>query len=340
MEKPFRMRTRPKPLCPLCGASGRALYAHLLDSLFGTAGEWGFSQCLRPDCGLLWLNPSPATEDLHVAYQTYFTHAETGGWRLVARWMTGALYAAYRAVAAVPGVFSGVHRDQRAMASLFLFGQPQGRLLDVGCGDGTFLYQMQKRGWQVEGVDFDPKAIESARLRYGLRLRPGDLASAGFGNSTFDAVTLKHVIEHVPDPVGLLAETLRVLRPGGRVVVVTPNADSMGHQVFKEAWFGLDPPRHLQVFAPRTLRTCAERAGVRVLETRTTAAHADIFAGGSFSILQARKDRKTAPAAPGIRVLRVLRSLALQCREQAALNSGAAVGEEAVLLGVKPAAVP
>ena len=72
MENPIKIRAQPKTACPLCGTAGRGLYEHLPDCLFGTAGEWGFSQCPRSDCGLVWLNPVPLAEDLHLAYQILF----------------------------------------------------------------------------------------------------------------------------------------------------------------------------------------------------------------------------------------------------------------------------
>jgi len=223
---------------------------------------------------------------------------------------------------------------------MFLADQSPGRLLDVGCGDGTFLHKMQARGWKVDGVDFDRKAIENARLRYKLELRHGDLASAGFPSSTFDAVTLNNVIEHVPDPVGLLAEAWHVLKSGGRLVVITPNASSLGHQVFKQAWLGLDPPRHLQVFSPQTLQTCAQGVGIHSPQVWTTPAQASGFAGGSLLIAQARERDTSSPPKAGVQLVLIVKSWVLGYREQAAMKRDASLGEEVVLIGTKRDVAP
>ncbi|MEN3036859.1 MAG: class I SAM-dependent methyltransferase [Candidatus Methanosuratincola petrocarbonis] len=110
--------------------------------------------------------------------------------------------------------------------------------------------------------------------KLGLEVIGGNLEAAEFPSRHFDAITMNHVIEHVPDPIGTLKECCRVLKPGGKLVVVTPNIGSMGYQVFGEHWRGLEVPRHLHLFSPRSLRTCAERAGLRVSDLRTTARNA------------------------------------------------------------------
>lgn len=85
-----------------------------------------------------------------------------------------------------------------------------------------------------------------------------------------NAVTLSHVIEHVLDPAGLLLEIHRILKTGGRLVITTPNFSSRGHSLFRDAWVHLDPPRHLYLFSPESLRRCCERAGFRVETLRTS----------------------------------------------------------------------
>src|SRR5262249_20475198 len=133
---------------------------------------------------------------------------------------------------------------------LLLRHRPNGRLLDVGCGDGHALHFMRDMGWRVEGVDFDPTAVEQAPS-LGLDVRAGTLAAQRYPDASFDAVVVSHLVEHVPVPDDLLRECRRILHVGGQMTVVTPNAVSYGHSVFRERWRGLEPPRHLQIFTPQ-----------------------------------------------------------------------------------------
>lgn len=108
---------------------------------------------------------------------------------------------------------------------------PPGRLLDVGCGNGLFLEAASARGWEVAGVELSAAAAAAARERVGPRVTLGTLEEAEFQENTFDVVTLWEVIEHVSHPVRLLSEVRRVLRPGGMVLLSTPNAHSIFHRV-------------------------------------------------------------------------------------------------------------
>lgn len=266
------------PACCLCGAEGRPLYRGLRDRLFGAPGEWLLRQCPDPECGLFWLDPMPRPEEIGKAYARYYTHAagENGGAGVAKRaWRT--LKAAY--LTGRFGYNGGVTRlGTRALAGLmyllplrrrevdasvrYLAHQPGGRLLDVGCGSGDWLAQMRRLGWNAEGLDFDPAAVEVARTR-NLTVRLGPLEQQDYPPETFDAVTLHHVIEHVPDPVATLRACHRILRAGGRLVVATPNARSLSHRVFRGDWRGLEPPRHLHVFTPESLRRALQHAGFR-----------------------------------------------------------------------------
>ncbi|MFY9244135.1 MAG: class I SAM-dependent methyltransferase, partial [Polaribacter sp.] len=140
-------------------------------------------------------------------------------------------------------------------------------LLDYGCANGDFLTVARSMGWSVKGVDFDPIAVELARGK-GLDV---DLIEAGelqMGEGLYDVITLSHVLEHVHDPLELISDLFRLLKPGGVLWLETPNISCMGHRIFGRFWYGLDPPRHLLIFSSRALRAILAGAGFRDIRTR------------------------------------------------------------------------
>jgi 2-polyprenyl-3-methyl-5-hydroxy-6-metoxy-1,4-benzoquinol methylase len=271
------IRTESCPRCILCGSNGTLIYSSQQDRLFGVTGVWDFKICSNPDCKLIWLDPMPITEDLGKAYANYYTHttkAQTGRmgllkrvYRLMKRGYLADKYQYETAskpwLAKTIGKLLYLFPIRRGTVDdevRYLPAVVQGRLLDVGCGSGEWLMTMRQLGWQVEGIDFDSNAISVAKEN-GLEAGIGSLEQQKFPASRFDAVTLNHVIEHVPDPVLTLTECCRILRPGGRLVLCTPNGASLGHRLFKKNWRGLEPPRHLHIFSTATAVRLLELSG-------------------------------------------------------------------------------
>lgn len=282
--------------CLLCDARGEQLYAGLRDRLFGADGVWNICQC--PGCRLMWLNPRPLLGELGKIYATYFSHQgevrrSKLGWFLEKAKL--GLYAAvpgYRGLADGDGwrrlgrmlyLFPSLRKAAR-WGTMHLNGVRKGKLLDVGCGNGHFLFRMRGAGWEVLGVENDRVAVQQAADQYGIRVIPLTLQEAALPEASVDAVTLSHVIEHVHDPVGLLSECRRVLRPGGHVVVVTPNVECWGHRLFRDSWRGLEPPRHLYLFSRRTLQACAQKAGLVIDFIQSSARRAWWMWAASHSI--------------------------------------------------------
>lgn len=319
------MRSSPMDTCPLCHGAGRQLYENLPDRFFGAKGQWNLAKCHNSNCGLVWMNPMPMPADLHLAYQQYFTHsdAKPSPTRRAALTLFGAL-------CCLPDFFTSLRKSKRRMAFMHLNDQTPGRLLDVGCGDGRFLHFMQTHGWNVAGVEVDSQAVEQARKQYGLDVFCGELSAANLSPSSFDAITLRHVIEHVPDPIDLLAQCKILLKPGGLLVVVTPNTDSLGHRQFGRHWMGLDVPRHLLLFNEVSLVRCAKTAGCQVVAITTSAANAATFFSVSLSLLTREQHAMSQQA--GIEPLRVLKAFVAQYKEASYLKRQPACGEELVLL--------
>ena len=136
------------------------------------------------------------------------------------------------------------------------------RLLDIGCGNGDFLALAKEAGWNVFGCDPDPSA-RSIASQSGAEIRAGGaeawLESAG----SFDAVTMSHVLEHVPDPVTTLQEVHALLRPGGFLYLELPNIEAIGHEFYGQFWRGLEVPRHLSLPSRRLLHLQLHQIGFR-----------------------------------------------------------------------------
>ena len=251
--------------CPVCGKGERQiLYDNLYDKIFFCApGKWTMWLC--QDCQCAYLDPRPNRESIHLAYETYYTHGNTHGNARIQKIslinqfkkMLGNGYRNWRYAAnEQPSLKIGVilayllpFFKRKIDASFRHIPRPKenGRLLDIGCGDGAFLLTARAMGWVVEGVDFDEVAVNAAKQK-GLNVFCGGIHSFDERSNQFDVITMNHVIEHVHDPVGLLKDCYRLLKPGGRVQIETPNINSSGHSEFKRDWRGLEPPRHLVLF--------------------------------------------------------------------------------------------
>lgn len=257
------------------------MYMGQRDRLFGAAGAWNIKKCLNRECGLLWLDPMPIAEDIGSAYANYYTHGDRiqinsiGPLKRIGRLMRLGYWASeynYRpggetVLAECLGKFLYLFPIRRREADAdvrCLEAIPRGRLLDVGCGSGEWLIEMRERGWEVEGVDFDEGAVTAAKQR-GLPVRCGSLEEHTLPGSSFDAVTLSHVVEHLSNPIETLAECARILKPGGKLVLMTPNGASLGHRIFKQSWRGLEPPRHLHLFSMGSMRQALAMAGFETI---------------------------------------------------------------------------
>jgi SAM-dependent methyltransferase len=275
-QTPDQIRSRLCPACYLCGTTGEPLYENLRDRLYSAPGTWNLKRCPNPSCGLLWLDPMPLEEDIAKAYRSYYTHEDglpppdSFVRRMYSQMLKGYLESKYdyRCVPRNPwgrllAHLLYLHAARRRSIDLNVFclkSKLNGRLLEVGCGSGATLESMNELGWQAEGIDFDPAAVEKAR-RKGLTVHLGTLTEKKLPGNTFDAIAARHFIEHVPDPIETLRECRRLLKPGGLLVLITPNARSWGHRLFLADWRGLEPPRHLHIFTRSSLTTACALAG-------------------------------------------------------------------------------
>jgi len=143
-----------------------------------------------------------------------------------------------------------------------------GRLLEIGCGAGVFLRTMSDLGWNATGIDFSPFAIEEARRNAPrATLHLGTLETAAL-QGPYDRIVMKHVLEHVTNPVECFERCRDLLAPSGVLCIAVPNIDSVEAAVFARFWMGLDVPRHLLHFRERVLVRFLERFGFEIEHVR------------------------------------------------------------------------
>src|SRR4051794_27220021 len=163
-----------------------------------------------------------------------------------------------------------VHSRLDELVGTFEQERRLGTWLDVGCGAGTLLEAIQGRGWQAIGTEVSHGAAEAVGAR-GFDVRVGELPELGLAEGGFDVVSMVEVVEHVPDPRGLLAQALPLLRPGGTLYVTTPHGRGISARLLRSGWSVVAPPEHLQLFSVPGLRRATAVAGLVVAQARTQA---------------------------------------------------------------------
>lgn len=260
----------PSPLtlesvpCNLCGADDTIPHYRGHDTRFTTTPRDEFDVRRCRQCGLIYLNPRPAGSSLGLFYPDSYNvynqptdePAPTGRGGLAGLndrlWLTIAR--------------AKIREKQRLIRR---FAPRPGRLLDVGCASGKFLATMRTQGWEIAGLEMSTLAVERARQALGPVVEAGTLETAPWPDATFDLITLFHVFEHVPDPVGALRKIRALLRPGGVLIVLVPNGASWEFRALAARDPNpLDIPRHFYHYTPATLRRLALKAGLHVLAVK------------------------------------------------------------------------
>jgi 2-polyprenyl-3-methyl-5-hydroxy-6-metoxy-1,4-benzoquinol methylase len=233
--------------CLLCGGDHWVPLLEAPDVAQAGSGIWfAVVQCQR--CGLCFTNPRPTRSTIDRFYPTEYAPHQTRPPRAETPW-TERLKCAFR-----------WPKKERKLLPL----HGKGRLLDFGCGGGSYLQRMHQQGWEVLGLDFSAAAVRRVRQDLGLPAIEGSLPCPDLPTGSFDVITMWQVLEHVHDPMEALRDAHRLLVPGGRLVVATPNIDSLAFRLFGAWWYSLDLPRHLTHFTPSTLYQMLDRAGFRV----------------------------------------------------------------------------
>ncbi len=240
-DSPDAPTSPPRDPCFLCGGPQRPRFA--------VRGRW-LLYC--PRCGLGQLAPLPTDEELDRLYasEAYFRGDDRVG------------YASY--VADAPEHARSFRRE----LTWLLRNAPVRNLLEIGCGPGVLLAEARRLGIaDVVGVDPNPWAVREAQSR-GIEARLGSIDAIA-RTARFDAIVMLDVLEHVVAPLPFLAGVRERLRDDGRLLVMTPNVESLLARVSGRRWVSLKVPEHVRYYSRRGIRAVLAAAGFRVVATRS-----------------------------------------------------------------------
>ncbi|GIU82978.1 MAG: class I SAM-dependent methyltransferase [Acidobacteria bacterium] len=277
-----------KRLCLACGSEGKLVYKDCTDFFCGTTGVYDYLEC--PNCKLLWVFHQPTDEELAELYEQYYDETlmapevgELG--RSPKDLIRELILHAYKGyplkrvslpkflakslglgLGLIPPVFN---RSIYGLGLTFPDCVSGGKLLEIGCGRGWFLKIMKNWGWKAIGVETNPASARFGREKFGVEILEGQLEEQNFPDNSFDFIVMRHVFEHVSDPVKILEECKRILKPGGALALAMPNGKSLGSRWFGKYWRGLTPPWHLHLFNPKSLKILLEESGYQNVKVRT-----------------------------------------------------------------------
>ncbi len=236
--------------CLLCGENSAELIAEACDPLDANGRGLRFAVVRCRHCGLAFTNPRPKAEHIGSFYPPgYSPHgakSEQNKHRIPSRLRCRLL--------------GTPCRERRGAIPV----RVPGRLLDFGCGGGSYLTRMAGLGWEVTGVDASPIAVQRVEDELGYPAHLGTLPNANLMPGSFEAITMWQSLEHVHQPLEVLRAAFRLLVPGGALVIAVPNFDTPARSWFGDRWHGYDLPRHLSHFTPATLGAMIQASGFQL----------------------------------------------------------------------------
>jgi SAM-dependent methyltransferase len=259
------MLSRP---CVVCQSTDYSFLFKTRDRHYGIPGEFDLVRCT--DCGVVRLDPIPTEEELASFYaKDYYAYKRPE--------KNGRLR-----------TFAG-----RLIKSRIITHNPplleRGEFLDIGCGSGDYLHYMHAQGWKVHGVEPSTFGAEEGR-KAGLDIFNGTLCQAGFASGSFDYVRSNHSFEHMPDPIDVLNEIYRILKPNGKFYIGVPNIDSIAYRVFGKFWWHLCAPVHTYNYGLTNISALLHQSGFVVEKVYFNANFTSLL--GSLQIFANRKNGK------------------------------------------------
>lgn len=277
-----------RPVCESCGSSIVKVIlsdqSHRYVSQTGDKCTWTYSLLKCGNCGLGFISPKPSWTILQTFYPVdYGPYAsgtalpinESGSIKYkIARWR----FATYLSPDAKGRTATAVGRLAELVTGRtvsYSLGIPlqmrkDSRILEVGYGSGNWLLSMAMLGYtELSGYDIDANRENKTRLEEaGVKVLSGDFLDLKLPSESYDCIRLEHVFEHLSEPMQVLRELQRLLKPGGVMVMNFPGINSVAFDFSPRHCAHRDSPRHLYLHTQRSAKNMLMNAGFSIGNVR------------------------------------------------------------------------
>lgn len=241
--------------CKICRGKTSTYIDGLFDERYGYPKKFSVLKC--QNCGFMQTFPEMKESDLSDLYTNYYPrqNLDANKIKTAARFTPSFIW---RARVWLKGQSNTCH----------FHILPSKKVLDVGCGDGTSLLEIQTLGAKAFGTEEDRNvAVVAKALKLNIFI--GGLDDSNFRDNYFDFVTASQVIEHTPSPKSFLISLSRKVRNDGRVILSFPNPRSLNFKLFGRRWINWHIPFHQNFFSKKSFRILANDAGLEIVKWKT-----------------------------------------------------------------------
>lgn len=244
--------------CLVCKKATSTLYFEAVDPI--TKKQYQFNKC--KNCKLVQIRPIPSASDFKRIYKFKNIHQDFTKNNLLAKVFfnipfSGILFTLYLGLI------------KRSRTKLVYKYKNEGRLLDVGFGDGKMLEAFANSNWQLYGTEVNSYLAKKAQehLKNAI-LITSRLEKARLPRNYFDVITFWHVLEHINNPEEVLVKTGKLLKPNGALIIEIPSGSSYFLKIFKKNWQQLIVPEHLYFYTEKSIKKLLKAYGLKIIEIK------------------------------------------------------------------------
>ncbi len=238
--------------CFICGQKKNKVLFELKKSQQGETFQIG--ECFV--CGHVFMDPRPTTKEL-VKYYAQDYHYD------------GDFYNEVFAKQAL-----GFYNEIKS------YLKPKSTIIDIGCSKGYLLNFAKRAGHKVRGIEISSDAAIYVKKNFDIDVLVGPVEKQKIKAKSVDVITAFDLIEHLPNPKKTISQMFEWLKPGGQMIIDTPNFDSIYRKISQDRWVGFDMPFHIHLFRKETLVRVLKEIGFSEVVVETS--HFNLFSREGF----------------------------------------------------------